>query len=114
MSTPHHIRRTSINRKGYALRVPERVQRLVLLMPIVRDEMAAQRWAVIVKSANVLLAEGVSLRRSAALLGVPVSSLILRRNQFARGGMAALLRQRPGPRRYHRAERAARIFFATR
>jgi len=103
--------RTPQPRRGYPVRVPERVQRLVLLMPVVLDEMKAQRWLAIVKAANAMLAAGISLRRSAWLLQVPVSTLLLYRQRYERGGYPALLRRPPAPRGGRHTEHPSRLCF---
>jgi hypothetical protein len=109
--TPQRLRLTP-RLRSYRLRVPRAAQRLMLELPEVRDLMEAERREMQVRAALAMEGEGVSLRRAAFALNVPVATLARLKDCYARGGFAALRRQRMGvvPRN-QRTARLARMFF---
>src|SRR5688572_983569 len=93
--TPKRLRLTP-RLRAYRLRVPRAAQRMVLDLPEVRDFMEAERREVQVLAAAAMEAHGVSLRRAAFALGLPVSTLSLLKARYAREGFAGLWRKRMG------------------
>lgn len=109
--TPQHPRLTP-RLRAYRLRVPRAAQRLMIDLPEIRDLMEMERREVQVRAALAMEAEGVSARRAARALDVPVSTLLVLKARYARGGFAALRRQRMGVvPRSPRTARLARMFF---
>lgn len=108
--TPQTLRLTP-RLKGYRLRVPRAVQGLIVDLPEVRDVLEAERREMQVQACAAMESQGVSVRRAARALGLPVSTLLLLRARYAREGFAGLRRKRFGRVPQNpRTARLARLF----
>lgn len=79
---------------GFTLRLAQPGQLAILDLPEVRQRMTAERRELAVQVAERLIAGGVSLNKSAGLLGLPVATLFYWLRGYRAGGFAALLPRR--------------------